>query len=194
MHQTQGLSIGRCGRQRQNMKITCEKFVCALLFSFVIASAAIAQEAQSIGDLDTQIQSIKQQSLELNRDLAILEEELLFPADSRLTVYLSADVGDFLSLDSVKLGIDGTQVTHYLYSQREFAALRQGGVHRLYVGNLKAGDHEIVAEFIGTDSKGGDYRRETRLNLQKAGSAKNVELKITDPADAQRPEFTSQEW
>ncbi len=176
------------------MKITCEKFLCVLLFSFVGACGAIAQEAQSTGDLDTQIQSIKQQALELNRDLAILEEELLFPTDSRLTVYLSADVGDFLSLDEVKLSVDGTQVTQYLYTQRQFAALRQGGVHRLYMGNVKAGDHEIVAEFIGKDSKGGDYQRETRLALKKTSGAKNVELRITDPADAQRPEFTVQEW
>jgi hypothetical protein len=176
------------------MKITCEKFLCVLLFGLVGACAAIAQEAQSTGDLDSRIQSLKQQALELNRDLAILEQDLLFPTDSRLTVYLSADVGEFLSLDAVKLSIDGTQVTDYLYTQQQFAALRQGGVHRLYMGNLKSGDHEMVAEFVGKDTKGGDYRREARLAINKTTGAKNVELKISDPADTQRPEFTAREW
>ena len=86
--------------------------------------------------------AIKQQALELNRDLIILEEELLFPKDSRLAVFLSVDTANFLSLGEVALSIDGNQVTSYRYTQKELDALRRGGTHRLYIGNVKAGEHQ----------------------------------------------------
>ena len=176
------------------MKIKFEKFLCVLLFSLVSAGAAEAQQVQGAGDLDAQIQSIKQQALELNRDLLILEEDLLFPVDSRLTVYLSMDEGDFLSPDAVRLSIDGTQVTHYLYAERQLVALRQGGLQRLYMGNVKAGDHEIIAVLIGTDPGGSDYRREAQLVLEKTSGAKNLEVKIAEAEEKQQPEFTMEEW
>ncbi len=79
----------------------------------------------------------------------MLEEELLFPANTQVAVFVSMDVGDFFALDSVTLKIDNHEVSNYLYTPREVAALLKGGVQRLYVGNLKAGAHELVALFTG---------------------------------------------
>src|SRR5512147_3216826 len=97
--------------------------------------------------LDEEIQSIKKDAVDLNRDLAVLEEELLFPANTQVAVFLSMDVGDFFALDTVELRVDDKQVTKHLYTPREAEALLKGGVQRLYLGNLKVGDHEIVALF-----------------------------------------------
>ena len=113
------------------------------------ASAPAQGRAQAPGSLDQEIQTIKQQVLELNRDLFILEEDLLFPSNTRLSVYLSLDIGEFFSLDAVKLSVNGTVVTNYLYTERQLSALQRGGVQRLYMGNIKAGEHEIVAVFTG---------------------------------------------
>lgn len=152
---------------------------------------ATAQKSQS---LEREVQDIKQQTLELNRDLFILEEELLFPSNTQLAVFLSMDVGEFFALDAVKLTIDGTVVTHYLYTEREISALLRGGVQRLYLGNLKAGEHEIVAVFNGKGPKGRDYRRGTQLKLEKTSGAKHLELKIIDSVAMQQPEFAVKEW
>ena len=89
--------------------------------------------------LDEQIQDLKQSVVDLNKDLFVLEEELLFPANTQVAVFVSMDVGEFFGLDSVTLKIDNREVSNYLYTPREVAALLKGGVQRLYVGNLKAG-------------------------------------------------------
>jgi hypothetical protein len=176
-----------------NTKMTIKTFLCSLLCSLLLVGGVAAQETET-NSLDEEIQSIKQQTLALNRDLFILEEELLFPDDSRLAVFLSLDVGEFFSLDAVKLSIDGAQVTHYLYTAQQVNALTRGGVHRLYMGNVKSGAHEIVAVFTGKGPEGRDYRRATELIVDKTNGAKNLELKITDSTDRQQPEFTVKEW
>lgn len=144
--------------------------------------------------LDEQVQDIKSQTLQLNRDLFILEEELLFPDNTQVAVFLSLDVGEFFALDAVKLTVDGTVVSHYLYTERQVDALRRGGVHRLYMGNLKTGPHEVVAVFTGRGPKGRDYRRATSLNLEKTPGAKHLELQIVDSEALRQPEFQVREW
>ena len=153
-----------------------------------------ALEAQEMASLDEEIQSIKQQTLELNRDLFILEEELLFPSNTQLAVFVSLDVGQFFKLDAVKLTVDGTVVTNYLYTERQLQALQRGGVHRLYVGNIKSGEHEIVAVFTGVGPKGRDYRRGTQLTIEKRSGAKSLELKIVDSTATRQPDFMVKEW
>lgn len=150
--------------------------------------------SQEEASLSTQIQDIKQQTLELNRDLFILEEELLFPANTQMAVYLSMDVGVLFALDAVKLSVDGTVVANYLYTERQIDALQRGGIHRLYMGNVKTGSHEVVAVFTGRGPKGRDYRRATELVVQKTSGAKNLELQITDSEARQQPEFRVKEW
>ena len=167
------------------------KLLLIALLSALIQPQSLAQETLS---LNQEVQSIKQQVLELNRDLFILEEELLFPADTRLSVFLSLDVGEFFTLDAVKLTVDGSVVSHYLYTERQLSALRRGGVHRLYMGNIKSGEHEIVAVFTGKGPKGRDYRRGTQLNIDKTNGSKNLELKIVDSTASQQPEFQVKEW
>ncbi len=173
------------------MKMKYEKLLCSLAFSLVCACAALAADEDS---QDQSIQTIKQRILELNRDLLILEEELLFRNDSRLTVFLSLDVGNFFFLDAVNLSIDGNQVTHYLYTQQQLDALRRGGAHRLYIGNVKIGEHEIVAVFTGKGSGDRNYQGTTELTLKKTSGTRSLELKIIDSTDLQQPEFAVEEW
>lgn len=164
----------------------------ALLLMLALFSVSVF--AGEAGSLDQELQDIKQQTLELNRDLFILEEELLFPDNTQVAVFVSMDVGEFFALDAVKLSIDGAVVTNYLYTERQLGALRRGGVHRLYMGNLKAGEHEVVAVFTGKGPSGRDYRRGTQLQLQKTAGAKHLELKITDATEKRQPEFAVKEW
>jgi len=167
--------------------------LCAMILLCTVA-AVNSPRAEEVAGLDEEIQSIKQQTLELNRDLFILEEELLFPSNTQLAVFVSLDVGQFFKLDAVKLTVDGTVVTNYLYTERQLKALQRGGVHRLYMGNIKSGEHEIVAVFTGVGPKGRDYRRGTELTIEKTSGAKNLELKIVDSTATRQPEFMVKEW
>jgi hypothetical protein len=160
----------------------------------VDATASPSSTADSTRGLDEDIQNLKKQVVDLNKDLFVLEEELLFPANTQVAVFVSMDVGDFFALDSVDLKVDNREVSNYLYTPREAAALVKGGVQRLYVGNLKAGPHELVALFTGKGPNQRDYRRAASLKFEKGLGAKYLELKITDRARRAQPEFEIKDW
>jgi len=156
--------------------------------------AAPAAPADSTRSLDEQVQDLKKSTLQLNRDLFILEEELLFPANTQVAVFVSVDVGDFFALDSINLKIDNREVSNYLYTPREVSALLKGGVQRIYVGNLKSGTHELVAFFNGKGPNDRYYKRAASIRFEKGVGAKYLELKVTDRAHAQQPEFEIKDW
>ena len=161
------------------------------------AQSAATEDMQSraaFRSLDEDVRSLKKEVLDLNRDLFLLEEELLFPANSQVAFFISMDVGEYFELDSVNLKIDGREVSNYLYTQREMGALLRGGVHRVHMGNLKVGDHELVAVFTGKGPHARDYRRGATMNFNKGIGAKYLELEITDRVSAQQPEFEIREW
>jgi hypothetical protein len=155
------------------------------------AAAGATPEFQS---LDRRIQGLKQEAIDLNRDLFVLEEELLFPASTQLAVFLSLDVGEFFKLDSVQIKIDNKVVTNHLYTEREVAALRRGGVQRLYLGNLRAGKHELVAFFTGKGTHERDYKRGANLTFDKTTDPKYIELQIRDDSGKLQPEFSVKQW
>ena len=165
-----------------------------------VAAAAVPEFGQAAAEgaefrtLDEDVQDLKKQVLDLNRDLFLLEEELLFPSNTQTAVFISMDVGEFFGLDSVELKIDNKDVANYLYTEREAQALLKGGVQRLFIGNLKAGEHELVAVFTGEGPHTRDYRRAASLVFEKGIGPKYIELTISDRENKQQPEFVVKEW
>jgi hypothetical protein len=163
------------------------------------AQAAAVPAPQTAADADTrgldqEVQGLKKDAVDLNKDLFILEEELLFPANTQVAVFLSMDVGDFFALDAVQLRIDDKEVINYLYTPREVQALLKGGVQRLYVGNLKVGHHELVAYFNGQGPNERAYKRGASIRFDKGVGAKYLELKINDKQQKLQPEFVIKDW
>lgn len=140
-----------------------------------------------------QVESLKESVLNLNRDLSILEEELLYPPSNQVAVYLSMDLGNFFELDAVKLEIDNKLVASELYTDKQIQALFRGGVQRLYIGNIKAGQHEIAAYFTGKGPQQ-NFKRGAKLMVEKGQSPLVVELKIIDSTVQLQPEFSIKEW
>lgn len=193
----------RTARPAQHRGIMKHSFTLPALLLALLAPLAVAADDPAAATsaaptdtraLDEQIQSIKKDTVDLNRDLFVLEEELLFPANTQVAVFLSMDVGDFFALDSVELRIDDKQVAKHLYTPREAGALLKGGVQRLYLGNLKVGNHEIVALFTGKGPNGQDYSRGASLKFEKSVGAKYLELKISDRQLKHQPEFEIRDW
>jgi hypothetical protein len=162
------------------------------------APARAAEEApkkdETFSVLDSKVQGLKKQVMELNRDLFVLEEELLFPASTQVAVFLSMDVGQMFQLDSVQVKLNDKVVTNHLYTEREVQALFRGGVQRLYLGNLAAGKHELVAFFTGKGPHERDYRRGATLVFDKQTDPKYIELQIRDDETKLQPEFRVKEW
>ena len=160
--------------------------------SAVPAPAAAA--AASGAGLDDRIQDLKSDVIKLNRDLLVLEEELLFPANTQVALFVSMDVGKLFSLESVQVKLDDKTVGNHLYTPMEVAALHRGGVQRVYLGNLKAGTHELVAFFTGQGPHVRDYKRGATIKFDKGTEPKYIELQIKDSTGKLQPEFEVKVW
>jgi hypothetical protein len=158
------------------------------------ASAPAAAASAVPGNLDTRVQEVKGDVIRLNRDLLVLEEELLFPANTQVALFVSMDVGKLFELDSVQIKIDDKLVTNYLYTPGEVKALHRGGVQRVYLGNLKAGEHELVAFFTGGGPHARDYKRGATIKFDKSTEPKYIELQIKDSTGKLQPEFDVKVW
>jgi hypothetical protein len=158
------------------------------------SATASSQSGQQFRTLDEEVQDLKKLAVDLNRDLFLLEEELLFPANTQVAIFVSMDVGEFFGLDSVEIQLDKKDVTNYLYTAREVDALIRGGVQRVHIGNIKAGEHELVAVFTGEGTHARDYRRGTSLVFEKGIGPKYIELTISDRENKLQPEFVVKEW
>ncbi len=157
------------------------------------ASAASAPAAPQ-ASLDTRVQELKAEVIRLNRDLLVLEEELLFPAGTQVALFVSMDVGKLFELESVQVKLDDKLVGSHLYTPAEVQALHRGGVQRIYVGNLRAGTHAIDAFFTGRGPHERDYKRGTTLKFDKGVEPRFIELRIRDSQAKLQPEFEVKVW
>ncbi len=169
---------------------------CCSVIAMLIGTAALpawAADAAPAG-LDTRIQEVKGDVIRLNRDLLVLEEELLFPANTQVALFVSMDVGKLFELDSVQIKLDDKLVASYLYTPLEVQALHRGGVQRVYLGNLKAGEHQLVAFFTGKGPHERDYKRGATVKFDKGTDPKYIELQIKDSTGKLQPEFDVKVW
>ena len=143
--------------------------------------------------LDEKVQSLKRDVIELSKDLSHLQDELLTPASTKLSVFVSLDPQNTMNLNSMQLQVDNRTVANYLYNGNEQQALQHGGVQRLYLGNVTIGPHQLTASFIAKDAAGQEKRGSINSNFQKSLSAKFVELNISK-GGADTPQLTIKEW
>ncbi|MDX1693300.1 MAG: AraC family transcriptional regulator [Ketobacteraceae bacterium] len=152
------------------------------------------QASMAVQALSSDIQALKSSIIALNKDIRTLEEDMLFPANTQMTVFVSLDVGTFFTLETAKLKLDGKLVTTHIYSGHEVEAMANSGIHRLYVGNISNGDHEVTAFFTGKGPHGRPFKRGTSLKVSKTSGSKYVELHIGDSSSKEQPEFTVKQW
>lgn len=158
------------------------------------AGQARKKAQESVNALSGDIQKLKKSVIALNTDLRVLEEDMLFPADTQVNVFLSLDVGEFFKLESVKLKIDGKMVASHIYTDKEVAALSRSGIQKLHMANLSVGEHSMSAFFTGIGPNGRAYKRGTTLKINKENGPKYVELRIRDSTMKLQPEFSVREW
>ncbi|MDK2779175.1 MAG: AraC family transcriptional regulator [Pseudomonadota bacterium] len=158
-------------------------------------SAEKAREAMNeVQRLSADIQSLKGRVIDLNKDLRVMEEALLFPSNTQFSVFVSVEGGQFFTLESVKLKIDDKLVSSHLYSARQRDALQRGGVQKLFVTNLSEGRHQITAFFTGIGPNGRPYKRATELTLEKGKGSQFLELAVGDDSGRQEPVFSINQW
>jgi hypothetical protein len=144
------------------------------------ASASYGKEIskEQVKGLDEQVQEIKGEALSISAELAKLEEKLLYPSNTEVSVFVSLRTGETFRLDSVDIQMDGKPVTHHLYTFKELEALRKGGVQRIYTGNVRTGDHDLEVRVSGKTGGGSDFQRTEHFILRKDVAPKIVEVSL----------------
>jgi hypothetical protein len=140
------------------------------------------------------IQDLKRQVIDLNKELRLMEEKLLFPSSTKYTIFVSLSSGQFFTLDGVKLKIDDKMVASHIYSEKQRQALIRGGVQKLYVTNLNEGAHSATLFFTGVGPNGRDYKRASTIDFEKGPAGEYLEVAISDDSVAQEPVFGIKQW
>jgi len=164
------------------------------LFNSQLGKNQLGNNQLSNSQLSKETQQLKSEVLKLNRELFILEEDLLFPASTQVAIFVSVDIGQFFKLDSVEVKINEQNVAGFLYTKRQRIALEQGGIQKLYLGNLKTGEHQLTAIFIGLDNEGRTVKRATQYTFEKEDDALMLELKLVDNVSNYRTQVVVEQW
>jgi len=165
------------------------KPVVLLLFSL----SAYAEEFNPMS-IDDQVQTLKTEMVDLGRDLNLLEDVLLYPEKSRISVYLAADSGNYFSIEKIKLLLNDKLVKTYAYSEREKKGFVKGAAQQIYIGNLELGKHKLVAFVEGIGPRGRFYKRGAILKFEKKSKAQTFKLLILDDVRRQKPNFVIKEY
>jgi len=165
-----------------------------LVLILLVQQSLVAAETEKTTNLSKRTDNIQAQAIELNRDLFLLEEDLLHPASTRLALYVSMDFGRFFALEAVKLKLDGEPITSFLYTIKDVEALKRGAIHPLYLGNIASGPHELVAFFTGLGPHGRAYKRAVTMKFDKKSGEKALEIQIIDDTASQQPQFKIKVW
>lgn len=150
------------------------------VFAVCVASVGQAEEVsrEQIKGLDEQVQDIKADVLAISSELLQLEEKLLYPSNTQLSLFVSFAPDDEFRLDALDIAIDGKVVTHHLYTHKEIEGLRNGGVQRIYTGNVRAGEHALELTLI---DKSGSSKTVSHTFTKEVGP-RLVEMTLSGPS------------
>jgi len=139
-------------------------------------------------------EKIKKDIIELNQRLYQFEEALLYPANTQLAVFLSYADNNAFVLDSVELRLDDKLVSSSLYQESELAALKNGGIQRIYLGSLVDGKHKLTVQFNGQGRNDSYFRRKKALNFIKEEQARFIQLIVSEDRATGEPLFKVKQW
>lgn len=160
------------------MKIV--RFIITLLIISGISFSSWSEELtrEQIKGLDEQVQDIKKDVLAISAELTLLEEKLLYPSNTQVSVFISVAKDSQYTPDAVQIMIDDKDVAHHIYSYKEVGALQKGGVQRVYTGNIRGGGHKLDVSVIGRQGGSEAETNKKSFTITKNVGAKLVEIRL----------------
>ncbi len=183
----------------------CSQFVkllCAVCLScgFLTGAGVVAQADERSDtrdrfvELDGEMQTIKEEILEINQEILLLEELLLYPHGQQLVVLVSVANNSPVRPDTISLQLDEQLVSQHRYSRSEGEALQDGGVHRLYSGRLNDGEHKLTVSVTGKQNKGRAFQQQRSVTITKVPGRKYMELHLGPEGSTPESGLTIREW
>ncbi len=156
------------------------------LFATAIAGAQDLTGAD-MRSLDGQVQEVKSDVLNIASELNNLEERLLYPSNTQISVFVEIANDEEFRLDAVQVMINGELATHHIYSFKELEALQKGGVQRIYTGNIPTGDHQIGVTVNGKLKNGDDFSESGSFSFSKGVQPKALGVTLAQPGFGSDP-------
>ena len=148
-----------------------------LFLSFASSGQEVTKE--QLKGLDEQVQDIKSEVLSIAADLNLLEERLIYPSGTQISIFVSLEKNETFRLDSLEIMLEGTPVAHHIYTFKELEALQKGGVQRIYTGNIRSGEHDLQVSMTGKSTGGSDLEETGSYVVNKGVGPRIVEIRLT---------------
>ncbi|HHI94870.1 MAG TPA: hypothetical protein ENK04_15425 [Gammaproteobacteria bacterium] len=162
--------------------------------AYTAGAAEGTAEAAGFVQLDAATEQVLNEVTALGAQMAALKEAQALSPENQLLVLVTVDPGSFSRLSAIQLQIDKRMIAFHQYTKTELAALRQGGSHRLFWGNVPGGQHQLTFSMMGHESKDSDIQRASVLVTVSGENRSVVELRITPNKDQPLPEVSLKEW
>lgn len=165
------------------LRATAAGLVIGMWMAASAAEEITAKEitGEQIRAIDQQVQEIKNDVLAISTGITRLEEKLIYPANTQLSIFLAVDQNEKFRLDAVNIRMDGKAATSHIYTSHELEALQHGGVQRIYIGNIRTGEHELEVALTGKSTSNDDYRQKADYKFTKDAGAKLIKISLAGP-------------
>lgn len=144
--------------------------------------------------LEQRVVDAKRDMIELGKDMHIFERMVQHPDEERVSLFLSVDVGEFFTLQSLKVKMDGESVVEKEFHHHEAGGLESGAAVRLFVGSYDKGPHKLVAFVKGRGPRGIVVKKGVVHAFKKRDEAVFLELRVRDLERRLQPELIVKEW
>lgn len=149
-----------------------------IALQFAVSANAEEVTREQIKGIDEQVQEIKKDVLSISSELKLLEEKLLYPSNTQVSLFVSLSGKEKFRLDSVEVMLDGKAVATHIYSFKELEALQSGGMQRIYTGNVQTGEHLLKVGSIGKGADGKEQRQTAEYRFKKGIGPGLVEISL----------------
>ena len=105
----------------------------------------------------------------------------MYPSNTQLAVFVSLESDEAFRLDAVQIAVDGEPATHHIYSFKELDALRNGGVQRIYTGNVPTGNHELSVTMRGKLKNGKEFSETDTYSFAKGVEPRALGVTLAGP-------------
>ena len=157
-----------------------------LIIGLIFCSVNLfAGQAAAVGAGDSQaqrseqrVQQIKQRAIKLATELSRLEKQLLYPADTHIAIFVAFAEPVSYQLQSLSIEIDGEMITSHVYVSEEISAMKNGGIQKIFEGNVTQGLHELMVNLSALDKQGNVFSRNTIYQMEKLPKSKYLKLNL----------------
>ena len=160
------------------LRALAQSLPCLLLILVVVPASPAYSETNVNRAVNTE--ALTSEAVDLISRLQLLEQQLLHPAHTQVSVFLSVAEDSQARFHSVSLDIDEDRVTDHIYTDKETRALNSGGIQRLYTGNVLMGKHRLRVSVMQVQEDGSARTHELEYTFTEDESAANIEIIFDD--------------